>query len=365
MKIILLQATLFCLILSIPYYSQSNISNKKKNSQDGIFATIITNKGDIRLNLDYEHVPMTVANFIGLTEGKIKNEAFPENIPYFNGSIWHRVVPGHVIQAGMPNIGKEMESPGYEFPNEIYSGLSHDKAGMLGMANAGPNTNGSEFYITLGDRSYLDGNYTLFGYIVSGLETVYKIVQGDTIKCIKIERVGKEANNFFVTSDSFFNMVEAAKVKLKSEEDKKIKVEAEIIKKNWPNANSTLSGLKYIIIKEGSGKIPKKNSVLTVQYEGLFLLSDYKFYSTADEGKPDNTDAPENFNYIIGTTDINPGINEMLSGMKSGEIRKVIVQSKMAYDINAFYSKEIKGKKRFVISPNTSLIYQIKVLEVK
>jgi peptidyl-prolyl cis-trans isomerase A (cyclophilin A) len=81
MKSILLIAILFCLILAIPYYSQSDISDKKKNPQDGIFATIITNKGDIRLNLDYEHVPMTVANFIGLAEGKIKNEAFPENIP--------------------------------------------------------------------------------------------------------------------------------------------------------------------------------------------------------------------------------------------------------------------------------------------
>jgi cyclophilin family peptidyl-prolyl cis-trans isomerase len=265
----------------------------------------------------------------------------------------------------MPNIGKEMESPGYEFPNEIYIGLSHNKAGMIGMANAGPNTNGSEFYITLGDRSYLDGNYTLFGCVISGLETVNRIVQGDTIKSIKIERVGKGANNFIITSDSFFQMVDAAKIKLKVDEDKKATAESEKIQKNWPDANSTPSGLKYIIVKEGSGKIPEKGSVLTVQYDGSFLLSDYKFYSTAIEGKPDNTNAPEEFQYIIGTTDINPGINEMLSGMKSGEIRKVIVQSKLAYGTNAYYSKEIKGKKRFVISPNTSLIYQIKVLEVK
>jgi len=365
MKSLLIQIALLCLILSIPCYSQIINSSKDKDPQEGIFATIITNKGDILLNLDYEHVPMTVANFIGLAEGKIKNDAFPENIPFFKGSIWHRVVPGHVIQSGMPNIGKEMESPGYEFPNEIYTGLSHNIAGMLGMANAGPNTNGSEFYITLGDRSYLDGNYTLFGHVVSGMETVYKIVQGDTIKNIKIERIGKKAINFTVTSDSFFQMVNAAKIKLKADEDKKAKDEAEMIQKNWPNATTTASGLKYIVISEGSGSIPEKGSVLKVQYEGFFLLSGYKFFSTVNEGKPDNTIAPEEFEYKIGSTDINPGINEMLSVMRPGEVRTVIVPSKKAYDISAYYTKEIKGRKRFVISPNTTLVYQIKVLGMK
>ncbi|RJQ57838.1 MAG: M28 family peptidase, partial [Stygiobacter sp.] len=135
---------------------------------DGIYADITTaSKGRITLALDYEHVPMTVANFVGLAEGTIKNDAIAEGNPYYSNIVWHRVVPTHVIQAGMPNpptgradTGKETEGPGYEFPNEIYSGLSHNKAGMLGMANAGPNTNGSQFYITLADRSYLDGNYT-------------------------------------------------------------------------------------------------------------------------------------------------------------------------------------------------------------
>jgi len=365
MKSLFHQIALLCIIVTIPCYSQVNNSNKNLKTQEGIFATIVTNKGDILLNLDYEHVPMTVANFIGLVEGKIKNDAFPENIPYFTGSIWHRVVPGHVIQAGMPNIGKEMESPGYEFPNEIYTGLSHNKAGMLGMANAGPNTNGSEFYITLGDRSYLDGNYTLFGYVINGMDVIYKIVQGDTIKSINIERVGQRASNFIVTSESFFQMVNEVKIKLKAEEDKKAKDEAELIQRNWPNAISTPSGVKYIIISEGSGRIPEKGSVLKVQYEGSFLLNGYKFYSTANEGKPNNTSAPEEFDFKVGSSDINPGINEMLSVMKSGETRTVIVSSKMAYDISAYYSKEIKGQKRFVISPNTSLVYQIKVLEVK
>ena len=365
MKRLLFQSSFLYLILTISCLSQVNNSNKTIKSQAGIFATIVTNKGDIMLELDYEHVPMTVANFIGLAEGKIKNDAYPESIPYFNGSIWHRVVPGHVIQAGMPNVGKEMEGPGYEFPNEIYTGMSHNKAGMLGMANAGPNTNGSQFYITLGDRSYLDGNYTLFGYVVNGMEVVNKIVQGDTIKSISIERIGKKAGNFTVTSESFFQMVAEAKIKLKADEDKKAKDEAAMIQSNWSKAVTTASGLKFIVMNEGIGSIPGKGSVLKVQYEGTFLLNGNKFFSTANEGKPNNTDAPEEFEYRVGITDINPGINEMLSDMKAGEIRIVIVPSKMAYDISGFYGKEIKGKKRFVISPNISLVYQIKVLEMK
>jgi len=365
MKNLFLQIALLCMIITIPYYSQIKNSKKDINPQEGIFATLVTNKGEIILNLDYEHVPMTVANFIGLAEGKIKNDAFSENIPFFNGSIWHRVVSGHVIQAGMPNIGKEMESPGYEFPNEIFTGLSHNKAGMLGMANAGPNTNGSEFYITLGDRSYLDGNYTLFGHVIRGMETVFNIVQGDTIKSIQIKRVGKKANNFIVTSDSFFQMVKEAKTKLIADEDKRVKEEVEIIQKNWPDAVTTATGLKYNVNSEGSGSIPEKGAVLKVQYEGSFLLSGYKFYSTANEGKPDNTNSPEEFDYITGSTNINPGINEMISVMKPGEIRTVIIPSNMAYGMSAYYSKEIKGKKRFVISPNTTLIYKITVFGIK
>jgi peptidylprolyl isomerase len=164
---------------------------------------------------------MTVANFVGLAEGKIKNDALAEGKPYFNGSIWHRVVPGHVIQAGMPNTGKETEGPGYEFPNEIYKGLSHNKAGMLGMANAGANTNGSQFYITLGDRSYLDGNYTLFGTVTDGMDVVNKIVQGDTIKTVMISRIGQKAIDFKVTDESFKKMVAEAKAKIVTEKEKK------------------------------------------------------------------------------------------------------------------------------------------------
>ncbi|MDQ7816629.1 MAG: M20/M25/M40 family metallo-hydrolase [Melioribacteraceae bacterium] len=333
---------------------------------DGVYADLNTNKGRITLALDYENVPMTAANFIGLAEGKIKNEALKEEMPYYNGSIWHRVVPGHVIQAGMPKTEKETEGPGYQFPNEIYSKLSHDKAGMLGMANAGPHTNGSQFYITLGDRSYLDGNYTLFGWVAEGMDVVEKIVQGDTIKSIGITRIGERENEFVVTDESFRKMVDEAKTKVKVEEEKRAKDEEAAIKKVLPGAKSTVSGVKYTILKEGIGEKPNTGSILTVSYRGTSLLKEFPFVSTSEDGKPTNyIVAPETFSYTIGTTKINPGLDEILSEMKSGEKRKVVVPFDKAYGNNGFYAKMIEGKKRFIIPPFTSLVYEIEVTAIK
>ena len=332
---------------------------------DGIYADLNTNKGRITLNLDYKNVPMTVANFVGLAEGKIKNTAIAEGKPYFNGSLWHRVVPGHVIQAGMPVSKDSLEGPGYEFPNEIYNGLNHGRAGMLGMANAGPNTNGSQFYITLGDRSYLDGNYTLFGSVVDGMDVVNKIVQGDTIKSVSITRIGDNANNFKVSDESFRKMVEEAKLKVKADDEKRIKDESEKIKSDFQNAVEMPGGIKYIIKKEGSGNKPQDGSILTVKYKGKFLLTGREFASTSVEGKPDAIETPEVFEYTIGKTKINPGVDEVLADMKTGEIRTVVIPSAKAYRTNAFYAKSIPGKKRFVISPNTSLVYEIEVVGMK
>jgi carboxypeptidase Q len=355
------------LILAILAYGIANMDHLLPRTgaflTDGIYADLNTNKGRITVNLDYKNVPMTAANFIGLAEGKIKNAVFAADKHYFDGTIWHRVVPGHVIQAGIPVNKDTVEGPGYEFPNEIYSGVSHNKAGMLGMANAGPNTNGSQFYITLGDRSYLDGNYTLFGSVVDGMDVVNKIIQGDTIKSVNIVRIGDDAKQFIVTDDSFKKMVDGAKLKVVEAEEKRLKDEIDIIQKKWPNAQSTPSGLKYVITREGIGNKHVEGTTLRVRYTGKFLLNEKHFCSTSLEGKPDAIDTSEVFEYTIGKTKINPGIDEAIADLKTGEIRTVVVPSSIAYGINGFYGKFIPGKKRFVISPNTSLVYEIEVLK--
>jgi len=233
---------------------------------------------------------------------------------------------------------------------------------MLGMANAGPHTNGSQFYITLGDRSYLDGNYTLFGWVVDGMDIVYKITQGDTIKSVNIVRIGKEENDFVVTNDSFLKMINNAKEKVTIDSVKKKIAEEEWIKTNLPDAMTTNSGVKYLILKEGSGEKPAPGTVVKVKYKGKVLLGNLSFASTSEEGKPNFGDDDAEFNYTIGTTKINSGLDGIIVEMKSGGKRIVIVPSNLAYGTNGFYAKNITGQKRFVISPNSTLYYEIEIL---
>lgn len=348
-------------------YGAANLENllPRKNAflEDGIYADLNTNKGRITLALDYEHVPMTVSNFVGLAEGTIKNSALPEGKPYYNGSIWHRVVAGHVIQAGIPAVIDSVEGPGYEFPNEIYPKLSHNKAGMLGMANAGPHTNGSQFYITLGDRSYLDGNYTLFGWVEDGMDVVNKIVQGDTIKSVSIVRIGEKAKEFKPNTETFFKMVEESKRKVKTEREEKDKLEEKLIQKDYAAAIKLENGLRYLINKNGEGENFKDGDKLIIIYKGKVLDKEISFVSTKDDGKANNIDQPESFEYEIGKTKINEGFDRMIKEMKVGEKRLIIVPTELGFGNRGYYGKTIEGKKRLVIPPNSTLIYEIEILK--
>ncbi|MFN0275944.1 MAG: peptidylprolyl isomerase [Chitinophagales bacterium] len=168
---------------------------EKKKLPPGLYAEIQSNKGNILCFLEFQKAPMTVANFVGLAEGTIHNAARPDGTLYYDGLKFHRVVKDFVIQGGDPE-GTGAGGPGYKFNNEIHSDLKHDKAGTLAMANAGPNTNGSQFYITHKATPQLDGNYSVFGYVVKGQDVVDAIVKGDTINHIEIIRVGKAAKKF-------------------------------------------------------------------------------------------------------------------------------------------------------------------------
>jgi len=201
---------------------------------EGVYAELETDKGRIVLQLEFEKTPVTVANFVGLAEGRLENEALPMGAPYFDGTVFHRVVPGHVIQAGSP-AGDGNGELGYTIPNEIAPGLGHGSAGMLGMANGGPHTNGSQFYITLGDRSYLDGDYTVFGHVIQGMEVVKEIVQGDIVHEILIVRVGRAARRFEVNEESFRTMVEEAERAVAEAAVKKQEAEEALIHSRWPN----------------------------------------------------------------------------------------------------------------------------------
>lgn len=331
---------------------------------EGLYAEVATSKGLIVLQLEFERTPMTAANFVGLAEGTITNAAFPPGTPYFDGTKWHRVVPGHVIQCGIATGGKA-EDPGYEFPNEIVlPDLNHGRAGMVNMANGGPHTNASQWCVTLGDRSYLDGDYTVFGHVVEGMDVVMSVVQGDEVRTVRIVRVGKKARTFRPTTESFKAMVEEAKARvLKADAAKKAK-EDEFVIANWAGAVEVEGGVKYVVIKEGRGPLPLTGATLKVVYTGTAPLAGKAFVSTAEEGKPYWGETPEPFEFVVGATRVNPGLDASVALMKKGEKRLVIVQAAQGYKTSGFYAKQRPGEKRFVISPDTLLVYEIEVLDI-
>jgi cyclophilin family peptidyl-prolyl cis-trans isomerase len=368
---------MFLLLLVCQGFSVPDNNNHKKAAsiflpdqkmKEGIYAEFITNKGKILVSLDYKNTPMTVANFIGLAEGTISNASYPAGVPFYNGSIWHRVVKGHVIQGGSPAIDKapekeEVSATGYVIPNEI-SGLSHNKAGMLGMANSGPHTNTCQYYITLGDRSYLDGNYTLFGEVVDGMDVVNRIVQGDTTFTISIVKAGDEAEKFIVNDDSFKSLADRQWEKVKQEEEMKKAKTEEFISNNYPGLTVTSSGLRYKILVAGKGNIPPSNSQMNVTYTGR-LINGISFASTADAGKPAVNVKAATFAYNADSKDFIKGLKEGLSDMKPGEKRLLIIPSDLGYGENGFYAKDIPGQKRFVISPRETLIMEVILISFK
>jgi cyclophilin family peptidyl-prolyl cis-trans isomerase len=162
---------------------------------DGLYAVWDTPRGRITAELYHEHAPLTVANFVGLAEGRLPFDTRPAGQPFFDGLVFHRVVPGFVVQGGCP-FGTGEGTPGYEFVDEFTPELKHDEAGILSMANSGPNTNGSQFFFTLAPVNRLNYKHSVFGRVVHGLAVLPQIQQGDPMTRVTIVRVGEQAQTF-------------------------------------------------------------------------------------------------------------------------------------------------------------------------
>jgi len=333
---------------------------------DGLYAEMKTSKGLIVARLEMDLTPMTVANFVGLAEGTIANAAFDPGRPFFDGTVYHRVVPGHVIQTGIPKSDRA-KGPGYQFPNEVHARLSHNHAGALNMANSGPNTNSSQFCITLGDRSYLDGDFTVFGDVVEGLDVVMRIVQGDVLESVRIVRIGAKAQAFHPTTESFQAMVKAAQQRVAEHVEKKKAAEREWIARNYPNA--TEAG------PTKPAAAPGQPTILHVRYTGqeARYVGDQLgldgppihpiAFASGENGVPGFHNPPIEFTYEPGKTKINPGLDGVLATMKPGDRRVVVVPAAQGYGRAGTYPPETPGKPRFVVSPNALLVYDVEVLK--
>lgn len=316
----------------------------KKYKENGIYAEINSNKGQIVISLEFERASMTAANFIGLAQGTIKNSAKPEGTPFFDGLKFHRVVPDFVIQAGDP-LGTGEGGPGYNFPNEIHPDLKHDNPGIVAMANAGPNTNGSQFYITHKALPRLDNKYSIFGKVIKGMDVVNKIEKGDIIINIKIIRVGKKANSFKSDNESFFKMVKTANLRIKREAEIKMKQDEEFVNKKWPNAVTTETGLKYIVIKKGKGKKPVKGTKIRVHYTGKFL-NGKTFDNSIERGKP--------IEFELGIGKVIKGWDQALLDMRKEEKRTLIIPPDLAYGSKGAGS---------AIPPYATLVFEVELID--
>lgn len=309
--------------------------------KDGLYAVIDTEKGQIVVSLEYKKVPMTVANFVGLVEGELNFDNPGEN--FYEGLMFHRVIDNFMIQGGCPK-GDGTGGPGYSFPDEFDPSLRHDGPGVMSMANAGPGTNGSQFFITHVKTPWLNDKHSVFGKVVKGQEVVDSIEQGDRINDIKIERIGEDAQKFKVTKEIFAQLVqEASKKAMERRKNEIERVEKEIANR-WPKAIKTPSGLQYVVLKEGDGKAhPKYGQKVTVHYTGT-LLDGRMFDSSVHRGEPAT--------FAIGQ--VIDGWNEALQTMSKGEKRTLIIPPELGYGVHGYPG---------IIPPNSYLIFDVELLD--
>ena len=339
--------TVLC-ALTLSSFSQ-NIFNKKDNTinnnaksnlENGMYAKINTTKGDILIQLEYEKTPLTVASFVGLAEGTMKNNKKGAGNPYYDGLKFHRVIADFMIQGGCPD-GTGSGSPGYSFADEFHSDLKHDKGGILSMANSGPATNGSQFFITHKETPHLDGKHSVFGHVVEGMDVVNAIAQDDMMNSVTIIREGSSAKEF--DSNSIF---ETAQIEIKKANAEKAKQAAEAMKELIKGATTTKSGLAYKVINKGKGNFhPESTSTVKVHYTGM-LTDGTIFDSSVQRGEP-----------------VEFPLNRVIPGWTEG-VQLMVVGDKWTFIIpgNLAYGK--RGMPQAGIVPDATLIFEVELLDI-
>ena len=309
--------------------------------QDGLYAKFNTNKGEILVNLEFEKTPGTVGNFVALAEGNLENSAKPQGTPYYDGLKFHRVIPDFMIQGGCPQ-GTGTGNPGYKFDDEFHPDLKHDGPGVLSMANAGPGTNGSQFFITHIATDWLDGKHTVFGNVVEGQDVVDTVAQGDTIDSLQIIRVGDAAEKFHAI-EAFRTFEGAREARVKAEREAK-KAELDKIAAGF---DETASGLRYKVIQKGDGKKAQRGNTVSVHYKGQ-LADGTVFDSSYKRNAP--------LDFQVGVGQVIAGWDEGICLLNVGDKARLVIPSDLGYG-----SAGAGG----VIPPDATLVFDVELMGVK
>lgn len=365
------------IICSLFLLATSCQNNKYNHLKDGIYAELVTSKGIMLAKLYYKKAPYTVANFVSLSEGtNLLVDSIYRNRKFYNGTIFYRVIDSFMIQGGDP-LGNGFGNPGYRFDDEFHPDLKHNKPGILGMANDGPKTNGSQFYITeRADRS-LDSLHSVFGELLLGfdvLDSISKVktseldnkpIEDITLNEVNIIRIGLKAKAFDAQKifTDYFTDLERSEKSKKEKAEAIIKATKEKFEKQLQDAILMPSGLEYVITKKGKGEKLKETSKALVQYTVYF--EDGKLLETSDLKKAEALDAVnikrKNSNkYKPIKANLSPDA-QMISGFKEG-LQQLSVGDNATFFIPYYLAYGETGSS--VIPPKSNLIFEVEILEI-
>jgi len=321
----------------------SLVSCQQTQLPEGLYARMSTSKGQFTIRLEFEKAPLTVGNFVGLAEGTLDAQRGKR---YFDSLSFHRVVPDFVVQSGDP-AGNGSGGPGYSFPDEISPDLKYDAAGVVGMANAGKDTNGSQFFVTLKEAPFLNGGYSVFGRVTEGMDVVRAIAVGDKLVKVEILRSGAAAKAFKSDQAAWDQRVSVLAAAVRQKAAAALEVELARISKAWPDLVRDADGIFQKTLKEGSGPLPQKGQTVSLSYKGT-LMDGKVFDQSSLHGGP--------FSFKVGLGEVIPGWDRIVSTMKKGERRFVVIPPELAYGAAGAGG---------VIPPNAFLAFEMELLGIK
>lgn len=346
--------------------------NTRDDLPDGLYAEMDTEKGPVLIQLKYDTVPVTVANFVSLARGTNPFVSKPyKDKPFFNGLTFHRVVPDYVVQSGAPG-GRPSGNAGYKFEDEMPHNaegelyLKHDRPGVVSMANSGKDTNGSQFFITLRDAPNLDGVHSVFGQVIEGQEVIDSIKKGDRINRVDIVSVGEKAKQFNAKKvfTEYFKDLEART----AEHLKALKKAKDSLMGSWEKFRAEAvelpSGLKMYYLKKNDSVKPPIGSRVRINYAGFFTtadLFDTNIESLAKKFDKFNQQLANEGKYMAMPMTYSPdaqmihGFREGILNLKVGEKAWLFIPSHLGY-----------GKQQYgPIPPDTDLVFLVELLYVE